>query len=299
MALRSMLEQLSKSPVTQETGKVVLPVGAYIDLPGHGRMFYRCCPNPGKPTILLLHGLAHSSGLAWCHSFEDLKPHYNIIAPDLPGHGRSDPPHSTFKLLDATDAIAQLIEQLNLGRVIVAGYSMGGVIAQYLGALHPDKVAGLVLSGTGYGGRTSGIRKLMRPILNLPVSLVRTGHLLFQLVKGEPREIVDETDLDSFESVRSWVFSEMRRLNLKAVAEASKDLMIYDTREHLPCIEVPTAVLITTTDEAFSREIQEEMADLIPKSSKHYFSGGHLSCLKDNFHKRFVEICEKMSIHIK
>lgn len=299
MVLRSLFEHLDQSSVTLETGQVVLPVGAYVDLPDHGRMFYRSCPNPGKPTILLLHGLAHSSGLAWCHSFEDLKPHFNIIAPDLPGHGRSDPPHSAFKLLDATDAVAQLIEQLDLGKVIVAGYSMGGVIAQYLGALHPDKVAGLVLSGTGYGGRTSGVRKLVRPLMHLPMRVMRTGHLVYQLMKGQTREVLDDADHDSFDSVRSWVLSEMRRFNLKAVAEASTDLMIYDTREHLPCIEVPTAVLITTTDEAFSREIQEEMADLIPESSKHYFSGGHLSVLKGNFHKRFAEICEKMTMHIK
>jgi len=70
--------------------------------------------------------------------------------------------------------------------------------------------------------------------------------------------------------------------------------MIYDTRELLPRIEVPTSVLITTTDEAFSREVQEEMADLIPDSSKFYYQGGHLSCLTGDFHREFVDVCAQM-----
>ncbi len=260
-------------------------------------MFYRQCLNPGKPTIVLLHGLAQPSSFAWCHSFQGLEAHYNVIAPDLPGHGRSDAPRSAFRLLDATDAVAQLIEELGLGSVIVAGYSLGGVIAQYLGALHPDKVAGLVLSGTGYGGRTNGMWRLARPLINLAVGAVGSGYAVHKLVKGPSRELPEDLEHNIFESVENWMRSEIAGHNYKAIAEASRELLVYDTREHLPYVEAPTSVLITTTDEAFSRVVQEEMAALIPRSSTSYYQGGHLSCLTGHFHQEFVEICAQMHPH--
>lgn len=66
-----------------------------VDVDGFG-IFYREAGTPGSPKLLLLHGFPTSS-----HMFRDLIPlltnDFHIIAPDLPGFGRSDmPDHNEF-----------------------------------------------------------------------------------------------------------------------------------------------------------------------------------------------------------
>ena len=53
-----------------------------------------------------------------------------------------------MRLADCADDVAALVEELGTGKVIAAGYSMGGPVAQLLRRRHPDKVAGLVLCAT-------------------------------------------------------------------------------------------------------------------------------------------------------
>src|SRR5580698_1017078 len=68
-------------------------------------IFYREARARGAPKLLLLHGFPTSS-----HMFRDLIPHladrFHIVAPDLPGFGRSDAPRkNTF------DSLAETIER--------------------------------------------------------------------------------------------------------------------------------------------------------------------------------------------
>ncbi|HEY2051784.1 MAG TPA: alpha/beta fold hydrolase, partial [Caulobacteraceae bacterium] len=69
------------------------------------RVFYREAGDRGAPKLLLLHGFPTSS-----HMFRDLIPlladRFHIVAPDLPGFGRSDAPRkNTF------DSLAETIER--------------------------------------------------------------------------------------------------------------------------------------------------------------------------------------------
>jgi pimeloyl-ACP methyl ester carboxylesterase len=88
--------------------------------------------HPGRdPAIVLLHG--------WCCDRSFLAPQieyfasrdHHVVALDLRGHGQSgrgpESAESSVELL--ADDVAWLIEQLGLGRVMVAGHSMGGVVA--------------------------------------------------------------------------------------------------------------------------------------------------------------------------
>ena len=56
----------------------------------HGReLAYReAGAGEGKPTLLLIHGMAGSSG-TWREMIPRLESSYHILAPDLPGHGES------------------------------------------------------------------------------------------------------------------------------------------------------------------------------------------------------------------
>src|SRR3954466_4611469 len=129
-----------------------LPLGRRIDLPRRGTTFVREMQGPpGAPTVLLLHGWLASAGLNWFTAFEPLAKHFNVIAPDLRGHARGLRTRKIFRLADCADDCAATLEQIGTGPVIVAGYSMGGPIAQLLWRRHRDLVDGMVLSATTMG----------------------------------------------------------------------------------------------------------------------------------------------------
>ena len=98
----------------------------------------------GDETIIFIHGLG-SYLPAWKKNIEELKNSYRCIAIDLPGYGKSSKnPHSGLMSFYAK-TVAEFIDKLNLGKVTLAGHSMGGQISM-VAALHfPDKVENLIL----------------------------------------------------------------------------------------------------------------------------------------------------------
>ena len=100
------------------------------------------------PAVLLLHGAAMDHS-AWQWQSRYLAHHgYAVIAPDLPGHGRS--PGTVRTSVEAlADWAADLLAALGRERAFVAGHSLGSLVALELALRHPARVAGLVLAGTG------------------------------------------------------------------------------------------------------------------------------------------------------
>jgi pimeloyl-ACP methyl ester carboxylesterase len=129
--------------------------GAYAQINGV-RIYYERYGR-GAP-VLLLHG--GSSHIARQGPLIDLlSPHYEVIAVDTRGHGRStlDDQSMTYPLL--ADDMARLLDELGVGPVTVVGHSDGGTIGFILAAKYPAKVRALVANGAhfrkaGRGGLT-------------------------------------------------------------------------------------------------------------------------------------------------
>ncbi|MCH9646880.1 MAG: alpha/beta fold hydrolase [Deltaproteobacteria bacterium] len=100
------------------------------------------------PAVLLAHGNPTWSFL-WRKVISHLEG-FRCVAPDLLGLGLSDRFSSPreHSLARHADALAELVEQLGLTRVILVGQDWGGPIVTAVGARLPDRVAGIVLGNT-------------------------------------------------------------------------------------------------------------------------------------------------------
>src|SRR6202035_3857594 len=100
-----------------------------------------------QPTIVLLHGAGLDHTTWALHSRWFAHHGYSVLAPDLPGHGRSSgKPLPT--IADMADWTAALLDAAGARQARLIGHSMGSLIALETAARHPDKVSGLSLIGT-------------------------------------------------------------------------------------------------------------------------------------------------------
>jgi pimeloyl-ACP methyl ester carboxylesterase len=102
-----------------------------------------------KPSVVFVHG----AGLD--HSWWGLQSRYfgyhgnNVLAVDLPGHGRSEgPPLPSIETM--SDWVMRLLDVAAIAKAAVVGHSMGSLVALHSAAAHPDRVQRIALIATAY-----------------------------------------------------------------------------------------------------------------------------------------------------
>lgn len=99
------------------------------------------------PTIVLLHGAGFDHTTWALHSRWFAHHGFGVLAPDLPGHGRSaGPPLPT--IAEMADWTAALLDAAGAAKAKLVGHSMGSLIALETAARHPSRVSALGLIGT-------------------------------------------------------------------------------------------------------------------------------------------------------
>lgn len=101
-------------------------------------------PNPGKPALVLLHGLT-DDGLCWLRVAQALRHDFDLVMIDARGHGQSDTPASGYTARHHASDAAAVIRAMGLGPCIVMGHSMGGAEAGELAAEYPELVRAVIL----------------------------------------------------------------------------------------------------------------------------------------------------------
>lgn len=96
------------------------------------------------PTLMLVHGLPFQKGM-WKPQLEGLSRKFRVIALDLPGFGESSAPSGTPSMSALSDLLATFCRTLSLGKIFLAGHSMGGYAGLEFARRHPDLLRGLVM----------------------------------------------------------------------------------------------------------------------------------------------------------
>jgi pimeloyl-ACP methyl ester carboxylesterase len=282
--------------VTELAPEPPLPRGERIELPGRGTTFVRTVAGPpGAPTVLLLHGWIASGGLNWFTSFAPLSQRYNVIAPDMRGHGRGIRSRRRFRLADCADDMAALLEHLDAGPAIAVGYSMGGPIAQLLWRRHPESVAGLVLCSTSYRFVTGARERfIFSSMMATAVGTTRAGHLLSRAPAASMRRWGPARSATPPTSLRAWAAGEMRRHDAVKIMEAGQAIGSYNARRWIGEVDVPTTVLVTERDRAIAPREQRKLAAAIPGAIVQTVDDGHVACSKREYGPALVRAVDSV-----
>ncbi|MFZ6031585.1 MAG: alpha/beta fold hydrolase [Chloroflexota bacterium] len=107
------------------------------------QLHYSRTGNGDKRPLVLIHGFS-DNGLCWTPVARDLEAEYDVIMPDMRGHGLSERLQPD-KPVDMAADVAGLIQALGLGRPIVCGHSMGAMVTYQLGVRFPELAGALVV----------------------------------------------------------------------------------------------------------------------------------------------------------
>jgi len=114
-----------------------------------GRQLYFEVHGTGEP-LLLLHGFSGSSQ-DWIPSLEQWETKFQLILPDLRGHGRSGILSKPFRHEDAAFDMFALLDHLKITACKGVGISAGGNVLLHMATKRPERITAMVLvSGTPY-----------------------------------------------------------------------------------------------------------------------------------------------------
>jgi 3-oxoadipate enol-lactonase len=99
------------------------------------------------PALVLVNSLGTDARI-WDEVIARFSARYRVISYDKRGHGLSGAPDGDYRLDDHVDDLCGLLECLGIGRLALAGVSVGGMIAQGFALRHADRLAALILCDT-------------------------------------------------------------------------------------------------------------------------------------------------------
>ena len=244
-----------------ELKKWQLSNSEFIDVDGmqvHVVRSYKCTnSNRGMAkdspqTFVLLHGTSASlhTWQGWTKALSD---EYCVVSMDLPGFGLTGPyTDSSIKYTSANYAtfVINVLNKLNLDRVILAGNSLGGKIAWRTAALYPERVDKLILvDAVGYPATPKSIPlgfKLaaypaLKPILGriLPKSIVKKSVLSVYADDSK----VDEALIDRYYDLS------LRTGNRGALSDRLRDFDNIENQQQIKQLSLPTLILWGAQDD--------------------------------------------------
>jgi len=120
------------------------PEGHFTEI--NGMQMYYEIHGHGEP-LLLLHGFT-STGRRWDPYLPIFTDHFQLIVPDLRGHGRSTNPSAGFTNEQSARDMAALLDHLKIDRFKAAGQSSGGMTLLHLAIQQPSRLEALILMAT-------------------------------------------------------------------------------------------------------------------------------------------------------
>lgn len=211
-------------------------------------------PADGSPLVLI-HGLGNNSLENWYELIKRLRHRYRIVAVDMRNHGKSDKPRERFEIGQMADEVAGMMDAIGIDQAAVAGFSMGGLIAQELAHRHPHRVSKLVLMGTTshHGDRVKVIRwfgfVLGRALERLSGKALSLFTYRYMTLTGAVPARYDR-----------WYREDTLDRDADLYYEAAFAVINFDSREWIGRLDIPALVVISVKDQLLPASWQYDLA---------------------------------------
>lgn len=247
-------------------------MAAQIDSAVHrvgGRLYVRCNRFiPGRPTLILMHGLAGSLS-AWAGCLTLLQATHNLVLFDLRGHGRSArfQGSEAYALRCFVDDIAALIDELRLPPVILAGHSFGALVAASFAATYPRRVRKLILISPRLNFLNPGRSKLFSVLNHMVGIAARLG--IRRQRSGRHIDYGRLARYGDFDPVRLTldILNTGLQTYLSCLQQASK----INLEPLLHTIQTPTLLIHGARDGIFRLENSRRLVGLLPHAELEIF----------------------------
>lgn len=213
----------------------------------------------GRPTVVLHHPLA-TDLTYWDELSAALVGDYRVLRFDARGHGKSDAPAGPYSFEQLAGDVVGLMDQTGIGRAAFVGLSMGGMVGQYLGLLHPGRFSCLSIVSS-----TSRIPPEFRSLWVDRVAVARDKGMASQVEPALARWIADTTRATKPQLVARFR-AMIEATPLEGYAGWCGAIERLDVTDRLGAITLPTQVIVGDKDPATPVAASEAIHKAIPRS---------------------------------
>ncbi|MFC4799235.1 alpha/beta fold hydrolase [Neobacillus sp. GCM10023253] len=208
----------------------------------------------GDPLVLI-HGLGErKEGWKFQH---ELAEHFDLIIPDLRGFGKTRCSESQEITINAfARDIVELLEQLGLNEAHILGFSMGGMVAQEIYKIRPEKIKSLILANTLFY-----VPKWLKKLLLRTNKKFTSNLTIEKFHTGATSRCLHDKNEEAVQKVMP-IWSE----HLDGFLPGVNACLEIDYRQTLKKMNVPTLVISCQNDRICPPFNQKRMHKLIPNS---------------------------------
>lgn len=238
-----------------------------------GSEFHYRIEGSGDP-VTLVHGVGADLE-SWNGVADRLTPHFQVMRYDQRGHGESAKLPGPYTLDDMVDDLKLMLDACGIEKTSLAGFSLGGLVAQSFALTYPERLDRLVLIST-VAGRTEDEREKVQARLS---ALSEQG-ASFHLSAAADRWFTDRFIAEHPE-VLEWRRQKSLANDPECYAAAYRVLAESDLANDLHRVRAPTLVMTGEFDIGSTPRMAQVMASRIP--------GARLVILPDLKHSVLLE----------
>ena len=237
-------------------------------------------------TLVFIHGLSDNL-LYWEYLASNLKYDYQILRVDLRGHGRSERGNEEITIDTFVKDLNNLLEELDISKVNLIGFSLGGAVALEFTNKYPQKANSLVLMSS-FHKADAELKSTLNQFKNsLNVGFEEFYDYILPMVLC-PKVIEDnENELELLREIAS------KNADTEAYIKAVDVCLNFNAEKYLQEINIPTLILAGKYDEISTLDMQKDLQSRIKNSKLIVFDDVKHNLLVGKNNKKILTILKE------